>query len=203
MYEAKIKYSGKFKGFNANVRLYKNSLTFGLSRKWKNVSKDIKIGLLQSLMVKLFKIKTYTDNIELYNSFLKNVHIAIPKTRSHPILEASFERVNNKYFLGLMEKPNLRFGKESKTQLGSYEYGTDTITISSLLKYQETRILDYIIYHELLHKKCKFTDKNGKNYHHTSEFREKEREFENNAIIEEKLKKLARKQGFKQLFDLF
>ena len=202
-YEAKIKYSGKFKGYNANVRLFRNTLTFSLSKKWKTISKEIRIGLLQSLMVKLFKIKKTTDNIEMYNSFLKYVHIAIPKTKSHPILEESFDRVNGKYFFGLIEKPNLRFGKDSSYQLGSYDYGTDTITISNLLSTASIQMLDYVMYHELLHKKHKFIDINGKSYHHTSEFRRKEREFENSELIEKELKRLGRKKEIRRLFNLF
>ena len=154
-------------------------------------------------MCKLFRGKKTTENIELYNSFLKHVHIAIPKTKSHPILDESFDRVNNKYFFGLIEKPNLVLGKPSAYQFGCYDYGTDTITISGLLKDVSTEILDYVMYHELLHKKHKFINKNGKSYHHTSEFRRKEREFENSAFIEEELKKIGRKRGLRQLFDLF
>lgn len=202
-YETKIKYSGKFKGYNANVKLSRNTLTFNLSKKWKSVNREIKIGLLQSLLVKLFKVKKPTDNIEMYNSFLRHIHIAIPKTKSHPILEESFDRVNSRYFYGLIEKANLVFGKESSNQLGLYDYGTDTITISALLRDIAPEILDYIMYHEILHKKYKFINKNGKSYHHTPEFRRKEKEFENSSLIEEELKKIGRKRGLRQLFDLF
>jgi len=204
-YVARIKYSGKFRGFNANVRFsrHTNTMVFSLSKQWKNVSEEIKIGLLQSLMIKLFKTKKNSENMDMYNSFLRHVHIAIPKTKTHPILDESFERVNLKYFDGLVEKPNLRFGKESATQLGSYEYGTDTITISSMLQATEPEILDYVMYHELLHKKLKFYDKNGKSFHHTSEFRRQEKVFENSAIIEQKLKRIGRKHKLKHLFDFF
>jgi predicted metal-dependent hydrolase len=102
-----------------------------------------------------------------------------------------------------MEKPNLRFGKYSSRQLGCYDYGTDTITISSMLKQADQEILDYVIYHELLHKKHKFTLKNGRSYHHTSEFREKEKKFENNHLIEQEIRKLIRRSSIRQLFRLF
>jgi hypothetical protein len=201
-YDAHIQYSGKFRGFNANVKFSRqtNVLIFNLSKSWRKVSSEIKIGLLQCLMVKLFKTKNKTENMEMYASFLRHVHIAIPKTKTHPVLEESFERVNSKYFNGLIERPNLRFGKDSKRQLGSYEYGTDTITITSLLEQSEPEILDYVMYHELLHKKMKFYDKNGKSFHHTSEFRAREKEFENSALIEQKLKRIGRKRTFFELF---
>jgi hypothetical protein len=204
-YTARIKYSGKFRGFNANVRYTRplNVLTFNLSKQWKNVSDEIKIGLLQSLMVKVFKTKKSTEQMEMYASFLRHVHIAIPKTATHPVLEESFLRVNAAYFDGLIEKPNLRFGKDSKRQLGCYEYGTDTITITALLTDAAPEMLDYVMYHELLHKKIKFFDRNGKSVHHTTEFRQKEKEFLGSAEIEQKLKRLGRKQPIKRFFDLF
>src|SRR4030042_3182145 len=169
-YDAKIKYSNHFKDYNANVKLYGNNLEFGLSRKWKSVSQEIRIGLLQELMLNLFGGKKITMNIDLYNKFIKNLHISINKSISDPILEASFERVNNIYFNGLIEQPNLIFGKSSRSSLASYEYSTDTINFSIILK-KDLDVLDYVMYHELLQKTLKFKHKNGKSFHHTAEFK--------------------------------
>jgi len=56
-YEFKIKYTDRFKPYNANVRYTKNSLQFNLSRKWRGVSKEIQMGLIQGLMLRVFKEK--------------------------------------------------------------------------------------------------------------------------------------------------
>ena len=126
-----------------------------MSKKWKTISKEIQIGLIQSLSLKIFKEKKKTTNIELYNIFMKKIHIAAPKIKFDPTLEKSFHKVNEKYFYGLIEKPNLVWGDFSLRKLGSYEYGSDTITISKVLQNQGF-LIDYIMYHELLHKKHKF-----------------------------------------------
>jgi predicted metal-dependent hydrolase len=133
----------------------------------------------------------------MYNIFLKKVHISIPKLESDPLLDESFERVNDKYFYGMIEKPNLSWGSLSHTKLGSYDYGTDMIKISQILK-EDDNLLDYVMYHEILHKKLKFNDKNGKSYHHTSEFRRMEKEYEDKDA-EKKLKALLRKQRFRAI----
>ena len=52
-YNIQLKYSDKFKSYNGNVRLYNNTLYFGLSKKWKTVDAEIVIGLLQSLLLKI------------------------------------------------------------------------------------------------------------------------------------------------------
>ena len=184
-----IKYSGKFKGYNANIKMYGSKVTFSLSRQWKGISRDIKIGLLQELLARLFRDKKTTQNIDLYHIFLKRVHIAIPKTKTEPELAESFDRVNNEFFAGIIEKPNLKWNNSS-TKLGSYDYGSDTITISRMLNDADRDMVDYVMYHEMLHKKHKFSSKGGRLRYHTSEFRSNERAFPNSSLIESRLRRL-------------
>ncbi len=192
-YELKLKYHNKFKPYNANVRYLRNTIQFNLSKKWKGVSREIQIGLIQGLLLRIFKIKKKTTNIDLYNIFMRNIHIAVPKTKTDYVLESSFNRVNEKYFYGLIERPNLAWGGDSLRKLGSYEYGSDTITISRIF-YDNEMLLDYIMYHEVLHKKHKFKDKNGRNYHHTKHFRRDEKEFGNSKEMEKEISRLINKK---------
>jgi predicted SprT family Zn-dependent metalloprotease len=185
-HDLKIKYSGKFNSYNANVYYNSSFMEFRLSKQWREVGKDIKIGLLQTLILKAFSDKKKTMNIDLYNIFLKKVHISVPKNNIDPDLKVSFDRVNKKYFDELMEMPNLVFGRETKRKLGSYEYGSDTLRISSVLSDHED-LIDYVMYHELLHKKFKYYVKNGRSFHHTREFREAEQKFENFQLMEKKI----------------
>lgn len=197
-----IRYSNAFSKYNANVRYSKNSINFKLSNEWKDVSDEIKIGLLQSLLIKVFKEKNkHTTNIDLYNLFLKNVHMSAPKTEFDPILSKSFDRVNEKYFSGMMEKTNLILGNHNFSKLGTYEYGSDTITISTVLLKDES-LLDYVMYHEMLHKKIKFSHNKTRNLHHSREFREKEREWEDKNA-EEKLKTFLKSQKRKSWLDFW
>jgi len=184
-----IKYSGKFKGYNANVKLYGRKMTFNMSKQWRSVSRDIKMGLIQELMGKILKDKKITTNIDLYHIFLKKVHIAVPKTKSEPLLEEAFNRINEKFFFGMIETPNLTWNSSSR-KLGSYDYGADTITISRMLEDAEVDMLDYVMYHEMLHKKHKFNSKGGRLYHHTSEFKSSERAFPDSELIEKRLRYL-------------
>ena len=197
-FDFEIKYSRNFNDFNSNVRFsrFGNKIRFNLSRKWKDVDEEIQIGLLQSLMLKIFREKgqekseKHTINIDLYNSFIKNLHIGIVKDKSDPVLEESFDRVNKKYFFELVDKPNLMWGAESYRKLGSYDFHTDAISISRALMSKEQSVLDYVMYHEMLHKKEKFESRNGRTHHHTYSFRKKEKQFDNVEEIERKLGQL-------------
>ena len=166
-----------------------------MSKKWKNVSEEIQSGLIQELLLKIFRLKKKTTNIDLYNLFMKNVHISVPKTKTDAILEESFNKVNEKYFFGLLERPNLVWGNFSLRKLGHYEYGSDTISISRVFRNSDMDILDYVMYHEMLHKKHKFNSKGMRNFHHTKEFKSSEKKFENSSLMEEKISRLVRKES--------
>lgn len=197
----KLTYSGKFKPYNANVRYNLHQLTFSLSKEWKEISDEIKIGLIQGLLLKIFKEKKRTLNIDLHGQFLKNLPKYSSPKKINPFLKESFDRMNKKYFFDFLDTSNLVWGRESFHKLGSYEYVTDTITISTVLK-DERELLDYVMYHEMLHKKLKFTSKNGRNYHHSAKFRKKEKEFEDKNA-EKKLTAFLRKKRFKRAFRFF
>ncbi|MBI2108354.1 M48 family metallopeptidase [Candidatus Woesearchaeota archaeon] len=186
-----LKYTARFKPYNANVRYRGNAYTFNLSKSWRKVSNEIQIGLLQELMAKIFRDKRKTVNMELYNMFIKNLHISAPKTETHPLLEDSFNRNNEKFFNGFMERPNLVWGSFSTRKLGCYEYASDTITISQIFRHADPVLMDYVMYHEMLHKKYKFNSKNGRNHHHTRHFKEMEMAFPDSKKLEEDLGRLA------------
>lgn len=192
-YKAKLTYSKRFKDYNANVKKLGDYIEFGLSHKWKDVSEEIKIGLIQELFLGLFNHEKNSINIDLYNNFIKSLHIAIPKTETHPTLEKSFNRVNEKYFYGLIERPNLVWKGNSKTHLASYDFQSDTISVSKIFRYADEDIIDYLIYHELLHKKLKYYHRNGRSVHHTSDFRKKEKKFENKKVIEKNIEAWIKK----------
>jgi len=197
-FDAILKYSRAFKGYNARVKYTRNFMEFRLSHNWKDVSDEIKIGLIQSLMNKIYKTDNKTINIELYNIFLKKIPVFTPITKTEPILEESFNRINREYFHDLLSMPNLEFAGNNLRTLGTYDHGTDTIRISEILK-KEPLLLDYVIYHEMLHKKFKYKETGKKRIHHSGKFREEEKKFKV-ADVEEKLKNFLKKERFRQRF---
>jgi hypothetical protein len=199
-YSSSIKYSGRFKDYNAYIRKYYDTIEFNLSKKWKTVDKEIVMGLLQSLMVKLFKKKTTTINIDLYNNFIKHLHLSIPKNNINPYLKQSFDRVNDQYFFGMMEHSNLTWGSDSRRKLASYDYKTDTISVSTIFKQAEPPLLDYVMYHEMLHKKHKFKAGKQRNRFHSSIFKRDEKAFNNAQLMENRITQLIRGKQRKTSF---
>ncbi len=192
-YPSSLKYSRQFNPYNANIKFGYNHIELKLSREWKKINREIKIGLIQSLMKKLWKTKNSTMNIDFYNNFLKKVHLITPKVKNDPILEESFNRVNEKYFGGFIERPNLVWGGETFRKLGSYDLQGDVISISAVFKKSDSRLLNYVMHHEMLHKKHKFEDRKGRTYFHTKKFKEAEKAFENSEKLEKEINLFLRK----------
>lgn len=198
-YQWDLAYSGRFNSYNANVKYNRTKVAFYLSKDWRKISDEIKIGLVQNLLLKIFGKENAramsTINLDLYTTFLKNIHLAIPKSDQNPALKSSFDRVNNLYCNGLIDAPNLVWGKVSTRKLGSYEYGSDRIIISSVLQQAPQELLDYVMYHELLHKKHKFNCSSGasrRSYHHTALFKQDESRFDRYAEMEMQLQDFLR-----------
>lgn len=189
-YSVAVKYSGRFRGYNANIRMRGPNIVINMSRNWRGVSSEIQKGLVQELLVRLFKVKKNTISMDLYHNFIKSLPKVAPKTQSHPVLERSFNRVNEAFFAGMIDRPNLRLGS-GVLRLGTYEYATDTVTITEMLLERED-LMDYVMYHELLHKKHQYSSNSGRHAHHSKKFREDERRFPNAERLEVELQRLAR-----------
>lgn len=185
-----VKYSSRMSPYNSFVRYNQIKISFNMSMEWKEIDDTIKKGLVQSLLMRVYKSrKEKTMYTDLYDSFMRNLHRSVSKDRNDPILEESFIRVNTKFFSSQMERPNLVWGGYTKHVLGNYNYHTDTIRISRYFIDAPHEMLDFIMYHELLHKKIKFKTKRGRSHHHTSHFREKEKEYPGAEEIDKKLHK--------------
>ncbi|HIJ11567.1 TPA: M48 family metallopeptidase [Candidatus Woesearchaeota archaeon] len=194
-YIPELEYNRRLSSFNANIKLHGKKLKVCLNLQWKDIDDEIKIGLIQHLLLKIFRRKsnpTTTTNIDLYNNFTRNIHLVIPKTKCDPLLAASFERMNTRFLGGSLEKPNLQWGADSRRKLAHYNFHNDTITMSTLFKESSQEILDYIMYHEMLHKHFKFEHNNGRSSFHSPAFRQAERMYPNWKEIENKIHSVIR-----------
>jgi predicted metal-dependent hydrolase len=192
LYQTEMEYNRRLGNFNANILLKKNMIKINLNLQWKDIDDEIKIGLIQHLLLKIFKKKLNTQNISLYNNFVKQIPLLTPKTKSDPLLDSSFNRVNLNYFHGEMEKPNLQWGKHATRKLAHYNFHDDSVTVSSIFIDVSEHILDYIMYHELLHKFHKFKHNNGRSLFHSKEFRQDESKYPNHQQVEKEITTIIR-----------
>ena len=173
-----------------------------MNLEWKSIDEEIKIGLIQHLLLRIFKKKANTTNIDIYTNFTKNIHILTPKTKIDPHLEESFNKVNNLFFQNNLEKPNLIWGRNSKRKLACYNFHNDTISVSTIFQNQDTNVLNYIMYHEMLHKHFKFKQNNSRHSYHTKEFRQAEKLYPEYKKIEKQINSIIRSTKIKEALSL-
>jgi transposase-like protein len=116
--------------------------------------------------------------------------------RAHD-LEESFARVNATYFGGQMAKPTLVWNRTlTARKFGHYQPGRDTVMVSISLDDAKVPdfVVDFVIYHELLHKKHGVMTVNGRRLVHSSGFRADERRFAKYYEAEREIKELALRQ---------
>ncbi|MBR9700992.1 hypothetical protein GOV11_03960 [Candidatus Woesearchaeota archaeon] len=172
-----VSYHARFSDYNANIRMSAREIKFNLSRKFEKCEPEIQKGVMQFLLNRMKKTKIQSDNIDLYNTFIKKMSDFAPVTETEDVLEESFWRVNETYFHGMMSLPNLKWGNRSRALLGTYTYATDFIMISRILEDAPVEVLDSVMYHEMLHKKHKFSCKAGRTHSHTPAFKKDEARF--------------------------
>jgi hypothetical protein len=111
-------------------------------------------------------------------------------------LAAAFARVNAAFFAAGLERPRLIWSRRlTRRKFGHYDATRDTVMVGSSLDDPEVPVyvVEFVLYHELLHKKHGITWHNGRARVHTPAFRREERRFPKQAEAEAWLARLARR----------
>jgi len=119
-----------------------------------------------------------------------------PQGRLHN-LEEIFERLNARFFDGLLGRPQLGWSRRpSHSMLGHFDPSHNAIIISSIFDRRDQHgalralALEYVMFHEMLHLRYPVDHSGSRRRVHTREFREAERKFPNLKEAKEILKKL-------------
>lgn len=107
-----------------------------------------------------------------------------------------FSYVNSVYFDGAIPEPDLAWVRESpSTRLGFYFPALNILAINQALDSEKVPryVLEFVVYHELLHGLVEPKGTPKRRLHHTREFREREKAFSMYDDAEKWLRKLARK----------
>ena len=113
-------------------------------------------------------------------------------------LDHSFGRVNQKYFGGRMEKPHLVWNNQiTHRKFGHYQDDTNTIVVSISLDHPRVPeyVLDYVMFHELLHKQLGARQVKNRRYTHTNEFKSEESQYSRITKAKQILRRLSRRSS--------
>ncbi|HSQ27181.1 MAG TPA: hypothetical protein VLM80_08645 [Anaerolineales bacterium] len=166
---------------------------------------DMLVNLVQSLHhpqknFHIARIRTYADSHEFIRH-ARQLATSGLETHSHSSgrhqnLQTIFERVNMRYFNNQVQMPQLSWSNSlTYRKYGHYQPSTDSLMLSVSLDDAKVPeyVLDFVMYHELLHKHLGFYSRNGRRISHHTEFRKQETMFPQYEQAQKYLEMLGRK----------
>ena len=184
-----------FAGLNHTIRLRNRSMYVRVSDLLKDAPLDVHQALAHILVAKLFKKRITPEHDQLYRQYAyqpqvlrasdlarqkrgyKRVTTALGRTHN---LDKLFARLNRRYFEGELPVPVLSWSpRRSKSILGHHDYSHDTIIISRSLDSANVpeHVVEFVLYHEMLHVKHQPRVVNSRRIYHTAAFRADEKRF--------------------------
>jgi hypothetical protein len=185
-----------FAGITHTARYREERLLIRVSDLFVDAPGPVVHALALILLAKLYRRRVASDFHDTYRRFILRSEIqerarqsrtargrvprmASPRGRWQN-LEERFERLNASYFAGRIERPRLTWSRtRSRRILGRYDSTHRTIFISRLFDAPEIPdvVIDYVMYHEMLHIKHPSRAEDCRLVAHTPEFRADERRF--------------------------
>ena len=178
------------------LRLTRNGLEVRLSEMMAAAPATVREALAWILLSRLFRQAPPEHWVKHYRQYwnrreVRRTHQALRAARSRKRhagaqgrvynLDALFEGLRERYFGPLMGKPELGWsGRMSRTLLGHYDHAHHAIVLSSWLDRAEVPqyVVEYVLYHEMLHLKHPVEHRRDSRRVHTAGFRQEERRFE-------------------------
>ena len=137
---------------------------------------------------------------EEYQSVMMDLEMACGIDHVGPVglcydLRDVFATVNGEYFRGEMEQPSLTWNRTvTVRKFGHYVPSKDLAMVSMTLDDPKVRcfVVEFVMYHELLHKKHGIKWQSGRRLGHTPALRREEKTFQKYHEAEAELKKISR-----------
>lgn len=160
-----------------------------ISEGFINAPKPVLQALVESALVGKSQnntriIRTFASTEE-YSNVLLELDLIAEVVAENPQgkfynLDELFDKVNNEYFAARLAKPRLAWSRiNTYRKLGHYESARDRVVISLTLDDAKVPefVVEFVLYHELLHKHHGTKWVQGRRMVHTKEFRASESQF--------------------------
>ncbi|MGI8884049.1 MAG: SprT-like domain-containing protein [Pyrinomonadaceae bacterium] len=201
-------------GINHTIRVRDGVVFVRIAEICRTMPPNAQKALAFILVAKLLRKKVLTEAREVYSNFVKSQEIRALATenkraRGRKIissangdfydLEEIFARLNQNYFQDKLPKPVLSWSAQKTYRiLGHHDSTHETIVISKSLDDKKVPpfVVEYVLFHEMLHIFHPTEHRGGRRYNHTPQFRRNERKFqyfeEAESWIERNVKKFKR-----------
>lgn len=184
-----------YAGINHKIRLRSGRVYVRLSDIFKNAPMDVHRALAFILVSRLLSRPAPEIHERIYRQYAYSPQIlraldlarrqrgrkVISSARGQVYdLDKMFQRLNRRHFDESLEKPVLTWSqRRTRRILGHHDAAHDTIVISKTLDDSDVPswLVEYVLYHEMLHIKHPPRLIKGRRYYHTNAFRAEEQRF--------------------------
>ncbi len=185
-----------YAGLSSTIRLRNGRVYARISDILRHSPREVLYALACILIAKLYRLKVAAEHERTYRSYAQDPLIrhatdtarrargykltTSPRGEAHD-LDQLFDDLNARYFGGQMAKPLLSWSQQKTHRvLGHHDHLHGAIIISRTL--DSVRIprfvVEYVLYHEMLHAKHPPRRDAGRTVYHSRQFRTDERQFE-------------------------
>ena len=160
------------------------------------------------LLAKMYRRPIDTERAARYRRYVSTQHMSrkahlvrqmrgrkrIISAQGHAYdLDSIFEDLNVRFFHGLLARPQMTWSSDrARNRLGHYDPAYNAIVVSRIFDHSRVPpyVVEYIVYHEMLHLKHPVTLRGSRRCVHPVEFQVEERLFERFEDAKEFLKRL-------------
>lgn len=201
-----------FAGLNHTIRLRRQQIYVRLSDIVRDAPASVHRALAFILVGKLFNKRVGAEYQNLYRQYAYHPDVQrasdlARQQRGRKVIGSSigrehnldrlFARLNRRYFNSELTPPTLTWSaRKTRRILGHHDYVHDTIVISRSLDNDDVPefLVEFVLYHEMLHMKHRPKLANGRRVYHTAAFRADERRFEYYEAAMAELEKLSNRK---------
>jgi hypothetical protein len=206
--EVAVEYCG-FAGVRSSIRMAGGRIQVKISDVLEGAPAPVTEALAFILLGKLLRISVARSYGHRYRLYLnrKDVRHATHQARqlrgrkflsdprgTHFDLREIFDRLNGKYFEGVLQRPSLGWSlRRSRTMLGHFDPSHNAIIISRIFdeKLSPAVAVEYVMFHEMLHLQYPVEHRGARRCVHTPEFKQAEKKYPFLKEAREALKKLS------------
>lgn len=180
---------------SSSIQWKEGTLEAHLSDVFQQAPESVHEALAWILLCKLFRKQVPPRHLDRYRRFLNRKEVVrnveqlrrerghkriLPPQGAHFDLVELFEALNLHFFFGLMARPELGWSPaRSRSILGHYDAAHHTIVISRWLDGADVPrfVVEYVMYHEMLHLRFPEDRSGSRRCVHTEEFKQAEKEY--------------------------
>src|SRR6185312_15376828 len=184
-----------FANVNSTIRLREGKLLVRVSDLLEGAPEYVLRAIAHILLAKMFREPVDRDHASRYRRYVSSQHMSRKaqlvrqirgRKRIGPArgrvydLEDIFEKLNTQFFHGLLARPQMTWSSErARNRLGHYDPAHNAIVVSRI--FDDPRVpeyvVEYIVYHEMLHLKYPVKLRGSRRCVHPPEFQAEEKLF--------------------------